>query len=99
MVRAKHETAMANLEEANKRLDRAKKAVGNKSPEARRTGCSSYTKADCGGKGRVREAKAMVYGLSPQQVSQLRISRRVSSELPLRSPVAGTVTARNVNPG
>lgn len=99
MVRAKHETAKAKLDEANKRLQRAKQLL-KINPERKNEIDRSVTQL------RTMEAKTdaerqnlLVLGLSPQQVSQIKATRRVSSALPIQSPVSGTVTAREVNSG
>lgn len=98
-VRAKYETAQAKLDEATSRLERAKKLL-KINPERKNEIDRSITQL------RTMEAKAdaerqnlLVLGLSPGQVNQLKATRRVSSDLPIRSPVSGTVTARMVNSG
>lgn len=43
--------------------------------------------------------KLILLGLSPGRVEALRSPSQISSEIALTAPVAGTVTARNINPG
>jgi len=43
--------------------------------------------------------KLIQLGLSPGRVDALRSPSQISSEIALTAPVAGTVTARNINPG
>lgn len=98
-ARAKHETTQAKLDEAASRLGRAKKLL-KINPERKNEIDRSLTQL------RTMEAKTdaerqnlLVLGLSPQQVNQVKQTRRVSSDLPIQSPVSGTVTMREVNSG
>ena len=99
MARTKHETAQAKLDEANKRLERAKKLL-NINPQRRAELDAALTqKRTTEAKTDAERQKLLVFGLSPQQVNQIKQTRRVSSDLPIQSPVSGTVTARIVNSG
>jgi RND family efflux transporter MFP subunit len=91
-------TSQAKVEEAKKRLERANRLL-QINPERRAELDAALSQL------RSTEAKAdaerqrlLVLGLSPARINQLRNTRRVSSELPITSPVSGTVTARAVNP-
>lgn len=95
----KLKTAQAQLVEANQRFERAKRLV-NVNPVSRaeldqalRQMRSSEAEA-----GSIRE-KLQVLGLPPQAVERLKATRQISSELPIASPVSGTITARTANPG
>jgi len=99
MVRAKYETAQAKLDEATSRLKRAKKLL-KINPDRKNEIDRSLTQL------RTMEAKTdaerqnlLVLGFSPQQVNQIKQTRRVSSDLPITSPVSGTVTMRQINSG
>ena len=98
-VRAKYETAQAKLAEAKKRLERANRLL-KINPERKNEIDRSITQL------RTMEAKTdaerqnlLVLGLSTQQVNQIKQTRRVSSDLPIQSPVSGTVTMRQINSG
>ena len=99
MVRAKHETAQAKLVEAEKRLERARKLL-KINPERRneidRT-LAQLTTTDA--KADAERQKLLVLGLSPQKINQIKQTRRIGSDLPINSPVSGTVTMREVNSG
>ncbi|MEP6703225.1 MAG: efflux RND transporter periplasmic adaptor subunit [Acidobacteriota bacterium] len=99
MVRAKHETAMAKLEEATKRLERAKRLL-TVNPERKNEIDRTFAqRQSMEAKADAEREKLLVLGLSLQRIDQIRKTRRVSSELPIQSPVSGTVTARAVNSG
>ncbi|MDQ2746753.1 MAG: efflux RND transporter periplasmic adaptor subunit [Acidobacteriota bacterium] len=98
-VRAKYETAQAKLDEAKKRLERADQLL-KINPERKNEIDRSLTQL------RTMEAKTdaerqnlLVLGLSPEKINQIKQTRRVSSDLPIQSPVSGTVTMREVNSG
>ena len=99
MARTKHETAQAKLVEAQNRLERARKLL-NINPQRRAELDQALTqlrKAEA--ETSAERQKLLVLGLSTQKVEQVKNTRRVSSELPLASPVSGTITARMVNNG
>ena len=99
MARTKHETAQAKLSEAQNRLERARKLL-NINPQRRAEldqALTQFRKAEA--ETSAERQKLLVLGLSTQKVEQVKNTRRVSSELPLASPVSGTVTARMVNNG
>lgn len=99
MVRAKHETAMAKLEEAAKRLERAKRLL-TVNPERKNEIDRTFAqRQSMEAKADAEREKLLVLGLTPQRIDQIRKTRRVSAELPIQSPVSGTVTARSVNSG
>ncbi len=92
-------TAEAKLVEAKNRFERAKKLL-NINPARRAELDNALTQL------RTAEAelaserqKLLVLGLSPQKVDSLKSTSQISSELPIPSPVSGTVTARTVNQG
>lgn len=97
IARSRHETAKAKLDEAKKRLERANRLL-RINPERQNEIDRALTQLRSTEAGTAAEReKLLVLGLSPQRVDQLRSTRRVSSELPVQSPVSGTVTARMVN--
>ncbi|MFZ1700871.1 MAG: efflux RND transporter periplasmic adaptor subunit [Pyrinomonadaceae bacterium] len=99
MVRAKHETAKAKLDEATKRLERAKRLL-TINPERKNEIDRTFAQRQAAeAKADAEREKLFVFGLSNQRIEQIRKTRRISSELPIQSPVSGTVTARSVNTG
>lgn len=95
----KLKTSQANLEAGAAKLERARKLL-RINPERKNEIDRALTQL------RTTEAKAdaereklLVLGLSPQKILQIKQTRRVSSNLPIVSPVAGTVTLREVNSG
>ena len=92
-------TAEANTEAARERLERARKLLKinpERKNEIDRTLAqlrSAEAKTDA------ERQKLLVLGLSPQKINQVQATRRVGSELPITSPVSGTVTERDVNSG
>ena len=98
-VATKVATAQAKLDESKKRLERSKSLL--QINPARR---DELDKALTQLRGAEAETSAMaekllVYGLTSQRINSLKTSRKVSSELPIISPVSGTITARMVNNG
>ncbi|CAN5650285.1 hypothetical protein BH20ACI4_BH20ACI4_27490 [soil metagenome] len=95
----KLKTAEASLVEAKNRLERARKLL-NINPQRRAELDNALTqlrKAEA--ETSAERQRLLVLGLSPQAVERVKNTRQVSSELPLASPVSGTVTARMVNNG
>ncbi len=98
-VLSQFETAKAKLNEARKRLERAKKLLDiNPQRRAELDSALTMRRTAEAKTGAMRE-KLLVYGLSVQDTDRIRASRRVVSELSIKSPVTGTVTERTVNPG
>lgn len=99
IVKAKHESAQAKLDEAEKRLERARQLL-KINPERRneidRT-LAQLTSANA--KVDAERQKLLVLGLSPQKINQIKQTRRIGSDLPINSPVSGTITMRQVNSG
>lgn len=95
----KLKTSQANVAAAKDRLERAKKLL-KINPERRseidRT-LAQLTTANA--KADAERQKLLVLGLSSQKINQIRQSRRVGSDLPILSPVSGTLTMREVNSG
>ncbi len=99
ITKTKHETAKAKLDEAKKRLERARQLL-KINPERRNEidrSLAQLTTADA--RVDAERQKLAVLGLSPQKINQIRQTRRVGSDLPLVSPVSGTITMREVNSG
>ena len=96
-VKAMHQTAMAQLEEAKKRFNRAKELL--KINPARKNEIDRFLtvvrnkQADIAS---VRE-KLLVLGLSKSRVNSLNSPRQISSNLPIASPITGTITERIAN--
>lgn len=99
MARAKHETTQAKLDEAAKRLERAKKLLAINPQRRAELDAALTQKRTAEAKTDAERQKLLVLGLSPEKINQIKQTRRVSADLPLAAPVAGTVTARAVNAG
>lgn len=92
-------TAQANFDAAKERLERARKLL-KINPERKNEIDRSLTQLQTmDAKTDAERQNLLVLGLSPQKINQVRTTRRVSSDLPIQSPVSGTVTARAVNSG
>lgn len=90
-------TAQANAEAARERIARARRLL-RINPERKNEIDRALAQLQAAeAKTEAERQRLLVLGLSPQKVSQIRNTRRVSSELPVTTPVAGTVTARMVN--
>lgn len=91
--------AEAEREEARKRLERANQLL-TLSPEARAANEEALNKLRSAESeaAAVRE-RLIVYGMPAARVDSLRSASQVSAELSIPAPIAGTVTARGVNPG
>ncbi|MEP7037710.1 MAG: efflux RND transporter periplasmic adaptor subunit [Acidobacteriota bacterium] len=99
MARAKHETAQAKLDEAESRLERAKKLLNiNPARRAELDNALTQLKSSQAELASMRQ-KLLVLGLPAQKVNSLTSTTQISSELPVASPVSGTITARKVNQG
>ena len=99
MARAKHETAQAKLDEAESRLERAKKLLNiNPARRAELDNALKQLKSSQAELASIKQ-KLQVLGLPAQKVNALTSTAQISSELPITSPVSGTVTARKVNQG
>ena len=99
MARTKHETAQAKLNEAESRLERAKKLLNiNPARRAELDNALTQLKSSQAELASMRQ-KLLVLGLPAQKVSSLTSTNQISSELPVASPVSGTITARKVNQG
>lgn len=95
----KLKTAEAKLVEAKNRLERARRLLSI-NPQRRAELDNALTqlrKAEA--ETSAERQKLLVLGLSPQAVERVKNTRQVSSDLPVASPVSGTVTARMVNNG
>ncbi len=92
-------TAEANLAEAKKRLERAKELL--KINPARRNEIDQFLTAVRNKQSEVASVreKLLVLGLSPQRVNSLRSPNQIDANLPIPSPVTGTVTERTANSG
>jgi RND family efflux transporter MFP subunit len=92
-------TAQANSQAAKDRLERARRLLKinperkNEIDRALAQLRTTEAKTDA------ERQKLLVLGLSPQNINQVRATRRVSSAIPINAPVSGTVTAREVNNG
>lgn len=91
-------TSQAKVEEAKNRLERANRLL-QINPERRAESDAALTQLrSTQAKADAERQRLLVLGLSPARIDQLRNTRRVSSELPITSPVSGTITARAINP-
>jgi len=99
MIRSQHETAAAKLDEANSRLDRAKKLLAINPQRHAELDAALTQKRSAEAKSEAERQNLLILGISPQQAARLKLTRRIDSALPVRSPVAGTVTTRTVNAG
>lgn len=98
-ARTKLQTAQAQLVEANKRLERAKKLLNiNPARRAELDNALTQLRTAQAETASMRQ-KLLVLGLPSSRVNSLTSSNQINAELPIQSPVAGTVTARDVNPG
>ncbi len=99
MARAKHEIAQAKLVEAKSRLERAQKLLNiNPARRAELDNALTQLKSSQAELASMKQ-KLLVLGLSAQKVSSLTSTNQISSELPISSPVSGTITARKINQG
>lgn len=99
MTRSKHESAIAKFEEAKKRFERAKKLL--EINPARRAEQDAALKGLQTAQAELAsmKQKLLVLGLPLQRVNSLVSPSQISSELPLVSPVSGTITMRKINEG
>ncbi len=99
MARAKHETAQAKLVEAKNRLERAQKLLNiNPARRAELDNALTQLRSSQAELASIKQ-KLLVLGLPAQKVNSLTSTTQISSELPIVSPVSGTITARKVNQG
>ncbi len=99
MARAKHETAQAKLVEAKSRFERAQKLLNiNPARRAELDNALTQLRSSQAELASMRQ-KLLVLGLPVQKVDSLTSTTQISSELPIASPVSGTITARKVNQG
>lgn len=98
-VKAKHETAQAKIIEAKSRLERAEKLLNiNPARRAELDNALTQLKSSQAELASTKQ-KLLVLGLPAQKVNALISITQISSELPISSPVSGTITARKVNQG
>ena len=93
----KFKVAEANVREAKNRSDRAKELL--KINPARRNEIDQFltkVRNQQANISSVRE-KLLVLGLSRQRVNSLRLPSQISSDLPIPSPISGTITERIAN--
>lgn len=92
-------TAEAEVAEARNRLDRATKLL-DINPETRSQNEEALNKLRAAeGELAAMRQRLILYGMSEGKIAALRSPSQVSSEMPVPSPIAGTVTARSVNAG
>ena len=92
-------TAEADVEEARKRYNRAVQ-VAEINPVSRGEFEQAAVKRQTAESDlAMARQRLLVLGLSEQRVNRLQSPSQISAELPITSPVSGTVTARSVNPG
>lgn len=98
-AQARYLTVQADLEEHHKHHARTTKLVeiGAASREELEQATTKLRSAES--ELASQRQRLLLLGLSPQQISSLRSSEQVSSEVSLPSPVSGTVIARSANPG
>lgn len=97
IVTTKFKVAEANVREAKNRLDRANKLL--KINPARKNEIDQFltkVKSMQADVASLRE-KLLVLGLSRQRVNSLRFPNQISSNLPIPSPITGTITERITN--
>lgn len=98
-ARTKLQTAQAQLVEANKRLERAKKLlIINPARRAELDNALTQLRTAEAETASMRQ-KLLVLGLPSSRVNSLTSANQINSELPIQSPVSGTITARTANPG
>jgi RND family efflux transporter MFP subunit len=92
-------TAEAEVTEARRRHDRARRLVEiNPETRAQNEEALNKLRAAESEMATVRQ-RLILYGMSSGQVSSLRSSSQVRSELSVPAPISGTVTSRTANPG
>ncbi|MEZ5426427.1 MAG: efflux RND transporter periplasmic adaptor subunit [Pyrinomonadaceae bacterium] len=99
MVRSKHETARAKMVEAKNRFERAEKLLEiNPARRDEQDAALAGLRTARAEMASMRQ-KLIVLGVSPQKVDSLTSAEQISSQLPVVSPVSGTVTVRKVDRG
>ena len=98
-ARTMHESSQARLDEATARLERAKKLLKINPERRNEIDRTQAQLRSMQAKTEAERQKLLVLGLSDGRVNQIKTSRKISSDLPITSPVAGTVTERMVNNG
>lgn len=92
-------TAEARLTQAKNRLERAGKLLNiNPARRAELDNALTQLRSSQAELASMRQ-KLLVLGLPAQKVNSLTSTTQISSELPVTSPVSGTITARKVNQG
>lgn len=92
-------TAQANLAAAKERFERAKRLL-KINPERQNEIDSARSQVQqIQAKAEAERQKLLVLGVSPNRINQIKNTRKISSDLPITSPVSGTVTERMVNSG
>lgn len=99
MATTEVKTAEANAEASRERLERARRLLKINPERKNEIDRSLAALRSSEAKTDAERQKLLVLGLSPQRIDRIRQTRRVSSELPIDSPVSGTVTTREVNSG
>ena len=95
----KLKTAEANVVEAKRRYDRAVQ-VAEINPTSRSEFEQAAVKLQTAESDlATAKQKLLLYGLSPTKVDSLDSPSQITSQVPLLSPVAGTVTKRDINQG
>lgn len=98
-VRTKLKTAEANLDEAKKRYQRAV-SVADINPVSRNEFEQAAVKRQTAESDLAAAGQRLVlYGLSRSAVNALNSPSQIRSEIPITSPVSGTITKREVNQG
>lgn len=99
MVQASYLTAFADLEEHHKHHVRTIRLleIGAASREELEQATTKLKTAEA--EVASQRQKLLLFGLSQRQVSGLKSSSQISSEVPLPAPSTGTVIARAANPG
>ncbi len=99
LATTKLKTAEANLVEANKRYDRAVQ-VAEINPVSRGEFEQAAVKRQTAESDlATAKQRLLLLGLSPQKINALHSPSQIASEIALTSPVAGTITKRDVNQG
>lgn len=92
-------TAEAEVAEARNRFDRATKLL-DINPETRSQNEEALNKLRAAeGELAAMRQRLILYGMTEGRIAALRSPSQVSSDMPVPSPIAGTVTARSVNAG
>ena len=92
-------TAAATLEQTESALRRAKELYENKDIDQNDYETAVANEASAEGTLRAARNAVTVFGKTSVEIKRIEVTRRVETALVVRSPLTGTVTARNAAPG